>query len=86
MGSSFQDSGRYASAHESPNGPGDTRPTSLQVLEDNDAIDRLYDKVILVTGKESMGRRIYCDLRPFSEAPRASTWCLFETHADPSTY
>ena len=50
MGSSFQDSARYASSHESPQGPRDSRPTSLQILQDNQVIGQLQDKVILVTG------------------------------------
>ena len=37
-------------------------------------------------GKEPMGRRIYCDLRPFFDPHVQSTWHLFEAHADPSTH
>lgn len=40
----------YADSHQSPNGPGDGRPTALQVLEDNALIGKLIDKTILVTG------------------------------------
>ena len=50
MGQSFKDSERYASIHTKPQGPGDSRPTSLQILKDNDAIGRFHDKVFLVTG------------------------------------
>lgn len=50
MGQSFKDSERYASLHTDPKGPGDVRPTSLQILDDNDAIGRFKDKVFLVTG------------------------------------
>ena len=50
MGQSFKDSERYASLHTDPQGPGDARPTSLQILEDNDAVGRFNDKVFLVTG------------------------------------
>lgn len=50
MGQTFKDSQRYASLHTKPQGPGDNRPTSLQILNDNDVIDRLHDKVFLVTG------------------------------------
>lgn len=45
-----KDSGRYASLHAQPNGPGDTRPTAMQIIQDNDLIDKLENKVILVTG------------------------------------
>jgi NAD(P)-dependent dehydrogenase (short-subunit alcohol dehydrogenase family) len=41
---------RYASAHISPNGPGDARPTALQVIEDAGLIDGLVGKTVLVTG------------------------------------
>ncbi|KXL51223.1 hypothetical protein M433DRAFT_113631 [Acidomyces richmondensis BFW] len=40
----------YASLHESPNGPGDARPTAFQIIKDNDLIGKLSDKVFLVTG------------------------------------
>lgn len=50
MGQSFKDSGRYASLHTNPQGPGDARPTSLQILQDNDAISHFNGKVFLVTG------------------------------------
>lgn len=50
MGQSFKDSERYASLHTDPKGPGDARPTSLQILEDNNAVGRFSDKVFLVTG------------------------------------
>ena len=50
MGSALQESGRYASSHKDPKGPGDARPTSLQILQDNDVICKLQDKVFLVTG------------------------------------
>ena len=50
MGQSFKDSGRYASLHRNPQGPGDARPTSLQILKDNDVIGQYSDKVFLLTG------------------------------------
>lgn len=40
----------YAAAHASPAGPGDARPTALQILKDNALIGNLKDKVILGTG------------------------------------
>ena len=50
MGESFKDSGRYASLHQNPQGPGDARPTSLQILKDNYVVGQYSDKVFLVTG------------------------------------
>lgn len=44
---------RYAKAHENPQGPGDARPTALQVVEDEGFTDKLMDKVFLVTGVSS---------------------------------
>lgn len=41
----------YASLHDSPNGPGDKRPTTTQVLKDEGLLDGgLKGKVYLVTG------------------------------------
>ncbi|EMC99288.1 hypothetical protein BAUCODRAFT_104253 [Baudoinia panamericana UAMH 10762] len=40
----------YADAHKSPEGPGDARPTTAQILADNDAIGKFVDKTFLVTG------------------------------------
>ena len=50
MGQNFQDSQRYASLHQSSNGPGDARPTTQQILEDNDMIGQLQGRVVLITG------------------------------------
>jgi hypothetical protein len=43
---------RYAEVHKIPNlrGPGDARPTALQVIEDEGLTGKLGDKVFLVTG------------------------------------
>lgn len=50
MGPAFTDSKRYASLYASPQGPGDARPTALQIVKDNDMIGKLTDKVAFVTG------------------------------------
>lgn len=44
--------GRYSEAHELQNlaGPGDARPTALQIIKDNDLEGKMPDKVFLVTG------------------------------------
>jgi NAD(P)-dependent dehydrogenase (short-subunit alcohol dehydrogenase family) len=40
----------YAEQHENLQGPGDARPTGLQVIEDNDLVGKLSDKVMIITG------------------------------------
>jgi NAD(P)-dependent dehydrogenase (short-subunit alcohol dehydrogenase family) len=44
---------RYAAAHANLNGPGDARPTALQIIEDEGLTGKLTDKVFLVTGVSS---------------------------------
>ncbi|KAI0508924.1 short chain dehydrogenase [Xylaria bambusicola] len=44
---------RYAKAHEERNGPGDARPTALQIIKDEGREGTLADKVFLVTGASS---------------------------------
>ncbi|KAM5356945.1 hypothetical protein ACJ41O_003591 [Fusarium nematophilum] len=44
---------RYAAAHISPNGPGDSRPTALQIAKDEHREAALSDKVALITGCSS---------------------------------
>lgn len=44
---------KYAAAHANPNGPGDARPTALQIIKDENLRDALQDKVILITGCSS---------------------------------
>ncbi|KAM0248823.1 hypothetical protein ACHAQJ_009309 [Trichoderma viride] len=41
---------RYVDAHISPQGMGDTRPTALQVVQDEGLVDGLQGKAFLVTG------------------------------------
>lgn len=46
--------GRYRTAHTNPKGPGDARPTALQVIKDEHLEDgSLSEKVILITGCSS---------------------------------
>lgn len=44
---------RYANVHKSPQGPGDARPTALQIIEDEGVERKFTDKTILVTGGSS---------------------------------
>ncbi|KAL0934489.1 oxidoreductase [Colletotrichum truncatum] len=41
---------KYAAAHERPLGPGDQRPTALQVIKDEGLEGKLEGKVVLITG------------------------------------
>ncbi|KAK2669458.1 Short-chain dehydrogenase/reductase SDR [Fusarium oxysporum f. sp. vasinfectum] len=41
---------RYADAHKNTSGPGDARPTALQIVRDEDLEGALTDKVFLITG------------------------------------
>ncbi|KAJ4368979.1 hypothetical protein N0V83_006061 [Neocucurbitaria cava] len=43
----------YAAAHKNPQGPGDARPTALQIVKDNDLTGKLEGKVALITGTSS---------------------------------
>lgn len=43
----------YAAVHEKPNGPGDARPTALQIIQDYHAAGTLKGKTILITGCSS---------------------------------
>ncbi|UPL01007.1 hypothetical protein LCI18_011941 [Fusarium solani-melongenae] len=44
---------RYAAAHLKPNGPGDARPTALQIVKDEKREKALNGKVVLITGCSS---------------------------------
>lgn len=44
---------RYAAVHVKPNGPGDARPTALQIVEHEGMDGRLVGKVIVITGTSS---------------------------------
>jgi NAD(P)-dependent dehydrogenase (short-subunit alcohol dehydrogenase family) len=41
---------RYAAAHTTPQGPGDQRPTGLQIIHDNELEGKLTGKVAVITG------------------------------------
>jgi NAD(P)-dependent dehydrogenase (short-subunit alcohol dehydrogenase family) len=44
---------RYAEAHAKQNGPGDARPTALQIIKDEHAEGSLKGEVIVITGTSS---------------------------------
>lgn len=70
-------SGKYAEAHKFENlkGPGDSRPTALQILRDNDRVGKMKDKVFLITGTSAgigvetaralaaTGGKVFCTVR-----------------------
>ncbi|QGI87677.1 hypothetical protein CEK25_002633 [Fusarium fujikuroi] len=41
---------RYVTIHESPNGPGDSRPTAVQIIKDEGLEGKLSDLVVFITG------------------------------------
>jgi hypothetical protein len=43
----------YEGLHQNPHGEGDARPTALQIIHDEDLINKLTSKVFLVTGTAS---------------------------------
>ncbi|OJD35346.1 short-chain dehydrogenase [Diplodia corticola] len=43
----------YAALFENPQGPGDARPTALQIVEDEGRVNTMTDKVMLITGCSS---------------------------------
>ena len=44
---------RYTEVHKNTKGPGDARPTALQIVEDEGLTGKLSDKVFVVTGVSS---------------------------------
>lgn len=42
--------GRYVTVHANPQGPGDGRPTALQIIQDENLESQLIGKVIFITG------------------------------------
>lgn len=44
---------RYAAAHASPQGPGDARPTALQIVQDEKLENKISEKVMVITGVTS---------------------------------
>ncbi|KIW03548.1 uncharacterized protein PV09_05309 [Verruconis gallopava] len=43
----------YLDVHANPQGPGDARPTALQIIADEDVVMRWQDKTVLITGGSS---------------------------------
>ncbi|KAI8943642.1 hypothetical protein NX059_001627 [Plenodomus lindquistii] len=73
-------SSRYASAHKSPGGPGDARPTAHQIILDEQLQGKWSGRTVLITGTSSglgietakalldTGATVYCTARNRSKA------------------
>ncbi|KAF2765467.1 short-chain dehydrogenase [Teratosphaeria nubilosa] len=84
---------RYIEAYKDPQGPGDARPTALQIIQDNGLLGRLTDKTFLVTGgtdglgKETVrqlvktGARVFFSARSSEKAEQVRKEILAESTA-----
>ncbi|KIV97624.1 hypothetical protein PV10_01348 [Exophiala mesophila] len=87
---------RYAESHkpENRNGPGDSRPTALQIVKDNDLEGKLTDKVAFVTGTSSgigietvralkaTGAKVYAAVRNLEKGRKALADYLEPGHVE----
>ncbi|KAI4087759.1 MAG: hypothetical protein LQ344_006578 [Seirophora lacunosa] len=74
---------RYASAYAKPSGPGDARPTALDIVKDEGLEGKLSDKVVLITGCSSgigietaramaaTGAKVFCTARDMKKGEAA---------------
>ena len=74
---------RYKAAHANATGPGDARPTAMQIIEDEGMEGKLKGKVVVITGTSSgigvetvralssTGATIYCTARNVTKAKTA---------------
>ncbi|RMZ75333.1 hypothetical protein DV737_g5355, partial [Chaetothyriales sp. CBS 132003] len=74
---------RYADVHQRPQGPGDARPTGLQIVQDEQLEGKWTDKAVWITGCSSSlgvetaramaatGARLYLTARDLAEAREA---------------
>ncbi|KEY69617.1 hypothetical protein S7711_10011 [Stachybotrys chartarum IBT 7711] len=72
--------GNYTALHADPQGPGDARPTALQIINDDSLNGKLLGKVIVITGASrglgaetaralhSTGARLYLTVRDLKKA------------------
>lgn len=79
---------RYTPSHASPKGPGDARPTALDIIKDESLENKLSDKVALITGCSSglgietaramsaTGAKVYCCVRNISKGESALSGIL----------
>jgi hypothetical protein len=79
MSEAMNSNNRYTAAHLSPAGPGDARPTALQIIHDESLLNALPSAVFLITGTSTglgletakalaaTGATIYCLARDTSK-------------------
>lgn len=85
---------RYAAAHANSKGPGDARPTALDIVKDEGLEGKLGDKVVLITGCSSglgvetakamaaTGARLFLTVRDMAKGERAVGEILKPGHVD----
>lgn len=85
---------RYSAVHETPNGPGDARPTALQIIRDEGLENALTDKVIFLVGASAgigvetgralaaTGARLFLGARNIEKAKEACADFLKLGHVD----
>ncbi|KAI4103727.1 MAG: hypothetical protein L6R37_003655 [Teloschistes peruensis] len=73
----------YAAVHKTPGGPGDARPTALDIVKDEELEGKLSDKVVLITGCSSgigietakaiaaTGAKVFCTARDLKKGGSA---------------
>ena len=87
-------SSRYAASFKSPQGPGDSRPTALDIIKDEGLEGKLSDKVILITGCSSgigietaralstTGAKLYLGVRDLAKGQSALSDILKAGHVE----
>jgi len=85
---------RYSETYISPQGPGDSRPTALQIVRDEELIGALTDKTVLITGTSSgigietaramaaTGAHCFLTARNLSKAESALSMILKKGHVE----
>ena len=74
---------KYVEAHTHPKGPGDARPTALEIVKDEELEDKLSGKVVFITGTSSgigietvraiaaTGAKVFCTVRDIKKGEAA---------------
>ncbi|MCJ1454955.1 hypothetical protein MMC28_005308 [Mycoblastus sanguinarius] len=87
-------SNRYASVHQNTKGPGDARPTALQIIQNEKLENTLKDKTVLITGCSSgigietarafaaVGSRLFITARDMKKGQTACSEFLKPGHVD----
>ena len=85
---------RYHNAHKSPKGPGDARPTALDIVKDENLEGKLSDQIVLITGCSSgigietaramtaTGAKVFCGVRDISKGQSALSDILKPGHVE----